>query len=191
LIPPKTAPAALSQTDETNQTNAKNAKRQSSGRIHFTDEDIDHDNASSELHGLSESDTKTISKRGKKQSKKKIYDGQSLGEPSSSLSGISSPTQSYHNNMVARWNPPLCYSKKPIFEQMLQEQKLLKQQKTQILEEVRNSLYLFNQEEDQDEGLEKQNVNNDKLPVKPLSGSLLQRSKTTDMPTLRPRTSNI
>lgn len=64
-------------------------------------------------------------------------DSQTLLGLESSLSNVSSApsSASYHKVLLSRFNPPLCYSKKPIHEQILNQQRLLLQHKMQSIGE--------------------------------------------------------
>lgn len=60
--------------------------------------------------------------------------------PSSSMSALTHATEesSHLRNIIGRWNPPLCYSKKPLHEKILQEQRELKQLQLSSIEELRS-----------------------------------------------------
>lgn len=67
-------------------------------------------------------------------------------QSTAAFSALSNATPSYHRTLLARVNPPLCYSKKPLFETILQqhrekrEQKLAQQmEQREIIKEILNS----------------------------------------------------
>lgn len=123
LIPPKSAPAALPTNPGSKQSLRPPSLQLDRVVIHRGD-----------FMGTHES-----------QHKEGNWD--SLDQPSN-VSALTPATAalgpSVQRNMLAKWNPPLCYSKKPLFERIRAEQKELKEQKLSQLMEMRGQAFNTN-----------------------------------------------